>query len=245
MDSRLLIELVVDNNCNLVVVDNTNYDSWDGTERDIVNHAVLELLMDKNKDIINSSIKPIYHRRGYLLNAFSSIFRLPFDGTYTYRKLIVPCLEHFLSDNVYLTENKYFYYQGSFYYSTKNLNSVSEISSATKIDDFNTLWDNKEDQGFFWFDDNIFSICKLEKCLLSLQKKIINLCYTNQCVTNSDIKYKRDFILDSIFVLKYLITAHNFTEAQRILDNLSSCGNVCGDEFNSSLTNDCNCGNTI
>lgn len=246
MDSRLFIQLSVDPACNIVAVDRTNYDSW---EKDITKHVMLEFLTDLDGNILNYKLNPIIHKRDYMSARFMTAFPLKSDGTFRYYKLIVPTLFNFETEQggqkYFSTADTYFFYKGKFYYSEKDLKTIDDVASLTVITDFFILWDNKEKYKFLWFDDNVFSICKLERCLVSLQKKIIDNCYTNKCETDNDLKYKRDFILDSIFVLKYLISVHNYTEAQRILDNLSSCGNICGDGLNASLNNGCNCGNTI
>lgn len=245
--SRLYIELAVDNECRLIAIDRSNYSALED-QNDLINHVMVEFVSNISDEIIGHKFNIILHERDYLLRRFSSRFLLKIDGTYHYYKLIIPTIYHFESSEdpkKYLVENKCFFYNGSFYFSDHDLNSLEEIASLSPITDLMKLWEYKDTQLFFWFDDYVFSICKLERCLVSLQKKIISMCYTNECVTDKDIKYKRDFILDSVFVLKYLISVKNYTEAQRILDNLSSCGNVCGDELNSSTNLGCNCGGTL
>lgn len=78
-----------------------------------------------------------------------------------------------------------------------------------------------------------------------MQKRTIEKCLTRKCKDLSDEKYKRDFILDSVFVLKHLISIKNHTEAQRILDNLSLCGDICGDVFALQSDGGCNCGSIV
>lgn len=55
-----------------------------------------------------------------------------------------------------------------------------------------------------------------------------------ECDSNVSINHKRDFLLCALHVLDYLIdknTKDSLSEAQRILDNLATCGNtLCGDE---------------
>lgn len=242
MDSRLYVKLAVDKNCYLIAADKSDYKSL---SEDLVNHVMLEFISNVKEEIINYDLHIIHYKNEYLATSLITSFLLKNDGTYHYYKLIIPTIEHFNDTSKYLVANKCFYYNGHFYFSNHDLNSIEEVETLVPIEDLFILWSYKDSQSFFWYDENVFSICKLEKCLISLQKKIINMCYTNECITDKDLKYKRDFLLDSIFVLNYLISVKNFTEAQRILDNLSSCGNICEDEFNSSLNNDCNCGSSI
>lgn len=251
MDRRLLIHLDIDANCNIHAIDHSNYLSLGD---DILDHVVLEFFTDKDSNIIYQKTNVLKHNRDYLLQDFSTLIPLPSDGTFTYYKLIIPCLSHFevYGDQIsrgmqeiekYEVADKYFFHRGRFYYSSVDIVPEDGISKFEEVTDFFELWHNKDDQGFFWFSNNIFSICKLEKCLVSLQRKTLENCFTNKCKDTSDSKYQRDFILDSVFVLRYLVSVNNYTEAQRILDNLSSCGSLCEDELDASLNGGCNCGN--
>jgi hypothetical protein len=92
----------------------------------------------------------------------------------------------------------------------------------------------------------LFTICHLETYLIKLQKKYIEKYQFRSCINSKDamdLKNQRDFILDSTFVLKYLISLQNYTEAQRILDNLNQCGIIYEDVANYS--SGCGCGRTI
>ena len=234
MDSRLSIILSINSKCELIAIDQTNYTSL---ADDISNHITLDILV-YNDSIVNYKIYPIIENN-------CSHFLLNNDGLFTYKKLIIPCLDHFKTDEGnYEVSGKYFFYDFNFYYANKDLNSIEELSEINKITDLSILWDNKDTQGFFWYDNNIFSICNLEKCLIFLQKQMIENLYINKCILNSDLKNKRDFILDSVFVLKYLISKNNYLEAQRILNNLSLCTNICNKD-SYLLNSDCNCGTTL
>lgn len=92
----------------------------------------------------------------------------------------------------------------------------------------------------------VFSICKLRKCLLQREKGYINDFLSNcsggviNCgKTNSD-NVISDFLLVSIFILEQLICCGNFDEATRILNliNNNGCG-FCNDK--QTTFNDCKC----
>lgn len=105
----------------------------------------------------------------------------------------------------------------------------------------------------FWYDNIVVSICHLTKCLYNLQRKILidnygDFCLsTNNCSTNNSLKKQRDFILDAVMVLKYLIRKKLYSEAQEILDQLNSCGNtICNELSDKSLKGgDCGCGKVV
>lgn len=92
----------------------------------------------------------------------------------------------------------------------------------------------------FSFQKVVFSVCKLQKCLVNLQKQIIdNPKSCNECSSTSSVRYRRDFLLSALYVLDYLKDRRNYDEAQRIIDNISGCGSLCEDLTNN---NDCGCG---
>lgn len=233
----------------------TDMTSYVYLKKGLCNYISLEYLYDKDDNLVNHKILPIVVDES---TRVPTTFKLNSDGKYTYYKLIIPTLEmfHCIStidsgdtfeiDDSWAVSGKIFYYNGNFYYSEKDLQTAAEINSCEQITNFNILWNQKDSQGFFFFEKCIFSIWNLEKCLLSLQRKIIENCHTNKCVTDIDIKYRRDFILDSVFVLKYMMSLRQYEEAQRILDNLSSCDGfgLCEDESR-NISSGCGCGRSV
>ena len=88
----------------------------------------------------------------------------------------------------------------------------------------------------------LFSICKLRKCLLSKEKdyisKFLKGCNgSGHCTNANEEDLNRDFLLATVFVLEHLICTGQTTEALRILNNISSC-TLCSD---SKTTNSCGC----
>ena len=87
----------------------------------------------------------------------------------------------------------------------------------------------------------MFTICNLNQCLIALQKKAIfaglKNCNYGVCEENKSLKLQRDFLFISVYVLDYLIEIGNYLEAQRILEALSTCGNLCND--NMLMNNNC------
>ena len=89
-------------------------------------------------------------------------------------------------------------------------------------------------------EKSFFSICKLRNCTVQLEKEVIhnfvNNCRTKSCKKIQD-KSTKDILLIAIFVLENLISQERYTEAQMIVDSLSTCGTLC----NSQKTQMCNC----
>lgn len=102
---------------------------------------------------------------------------------------------------------------------------------------FNDVISNNNSIGDWSYSENIFSICNLRKCAFELEKKSIEsfLCY-NTCEKSSS-QLEADLLLISIFVLEHLISLEKYSEAERILERLKSCENICGN----TLLKPCNC----
>ncbi|MEG2196460.1 MAG: hypothetical protein RRY26_03310 [Cellulosilyticaceae bacterium] len=262
MDKRLSIQLIVRPDCKLVAVDNSNYYDLGA---DYSKHHFLEFLTYCNSNIPMPSTIKIrngkYHRDQYT-DKFSSEFMLPNDGTFSYYKLCIPSLEHFDEKNTageligkYINlHNELFFSDDKLYksnlgdnesYTKENvINNSIEISY---IDAYKFVQDNNASQTFYSPVKSIFSVCKLQRCLVSLQKQLLlsnsKVCSYDKCSTDESLRNRRDFLLSAVYVFDYLKDIGNFTEAQRILDNLSACTSICGEDLNN--INDCGCGNSI
>lgn len=260
MDGRLIIQLFLKPNCQLVAIDNSEYASW-GT--DISDHVMLEFLVyNTDSTPLASTIRlnKIRHRRDYYLNRFSANFILEKDGTYAYYKLVIPKLEHYISKtidgiNYYTIDNEDFFYEGHFYQGPRNTTgevverTLEEcLGVAKQVDNYLDLYNNKGSQTFF-YKQMVFSVCKLQKCLVSLQRKMLSdnipACNFESCNNDQVLKNKCDFLLSALYVFDYLKDIRNFTEAQRLLENLSTCTSICEEELWDSNYNNCGCGNSI
>ena len=157
MDRRLFIHLDIDSACNIHVIDRSKYRALG---EDLLNHVLLEFFVDKDDNILYQKQNVIEHNRDYLLNDFSTVIPLKSDGTFTYYKLLIPCLSHFAvygdlvtkdvqEIETYKVADKYFFYKGKFYYSAVDVTPEDGMSSFKEVHDLFELWDNKDDQGFF------------------------------------------------------------------------------------------------
>lgn len=204
-------------------------------------------------------IRKELHNRGHYLSRFASEFTLNVDGTYSYYKLVVPQLMHFQDDK---EPDKYinlidelFFFNGDLYKSNitdQEGYTLDEVIESSEIIDYKEAYEfvqeNKASQTFYCPIKNVFSVCKLQRCLVYLQRQLLlnnsKICSYDKCKTDENLRNRRDFLLSAMYVFDYLKDMGNFTEAQRILDNLSSCNSLCGEELG-NINNSCGCGNSI
>lgn len=89
---------------------------------------------------------------------------------------------------------------------------------------------------------DVFSIHNLRNCVLQMEKEAIwsfvQMCSGKNCRNKSYTRSTKDLLLIAIFVLENLISQERYTEAQMILDSLSTCSDIC----KSNKTFSCNCG---
>lgn len=259
MNKRLSINLIVQPNCQLVAVDNSDYNSL-GV--DLLEHVMLEFLSynDETSPLPKTvRLRKEIHNRGYYLARFSSEFILEMDGTYSYYKLVIPILDHFEIENGRYSKlyDELFFYNKTLYKS--NLPNTEEdydlsyvLDNSEKITNYIDAYDliqrGGASQTFYCPKEIVFSVCKLQRCLVSLQRQLLFsnscTCSYDKCSTDEMLRNRRDFLLSALYVFDYLKDNRNFTEAQRILDNLSTCSSICGDELD-NINNSCGCGNSI
>lgn len=96
-------------------------------------------------------------------------------------------------------------------------------------------------------DKNTFCTCYINECFYKICKNLLTE-LPNKCPTKLDLLkvdiYNRDLIWMAINVIKYLLELKQFYEAQRVLENITFCGNLCKDVMNKSLKGGgCGCSN--
>jgi hypothetical protein len=271
--NELDIQLIVNPACELVAIDRTSYQNLHyqyGGElqylRDRSKHVSIEFLTNVDGEVLHNTINLEeglgMGRRVELLDGNTSVFYFPYDGTFTYYKLLIPDLSFLVkkdydtNEDVLRADNQLFYYDKKFYYCDNIEEEVfmrdfpswgdayDYVLSKSKVLSINELW-GKQGTQTFSFQKILFSICKLQKCLVDLQKQIIsNPENCSECGMESSLRFKRDFLLSALYVFDYLKDTKNYEEAQRILDNMNGCG---GFLCNNTATNktDCGCGKAI
>jgi hypothetical protein len=83
------------------------------------------------------------------------------------------------------------------------------------------------------------------ECYVLTERERINNYLKNNCRGNcsnstDDLDVRSDILLAAVMVLKNLIEKGDFFEAQRILNGLNTCGNLCK-KYSNSLKG-CGCG---
>lgn len=251
MNGILVINLIIDSNCVLNAIDDTNYL---GQRIDLNQYVLVDFIKYNDDTVITAkNIKEQIHSREYLSHVFTTRFVLDKDGTYSYYKFVIPKLDKFKTDTGYIgLNNQLYYYNNNFYYCTniinENVYSLEEILNNSKVIlnflEFNDIvQQNFSSQTLYCPEKKLFSVCKLQKCLVNLQKQLlytVSNCSLDKCAVREDLRNTRDFLMGAMYVFDYLKDIQNYTEAQRILDNMMSCSNICD-----NILEDCNCGNSL
>lgn len=164
------------------------------------------------------------------------------NGLYYYQKLIIPVGEHITGANEHL-----YYANGKIYYEDVD-SETSESYELDNKDDFDEVYDiirKHYPDNCFYFDDYAFTIYDLIECYVLTERERINNYLKNNCNGNCDkghtnIDAKVDILLGAIMVLKDLMEKGDYFEAQRILNGLNTCGNLCK-KYTKNLKS-CGCG---
>lgn len=245
MSNILTVNLNLISKCSLIANDSSNYRT---IYTNIEGYGIIEFLKNSNLESINQRIHTIDNFDDPLLRVSEEI-NLSKDGTYYYYRLILPSFEHYWDGSKFNVKDKYFIYQNEIYFSDKNLTSFN-LEDVILIEDYSLIWDSREsDSQIYWYNGVFFSICKLKECVANkIKNNIIDL-ISKGCDLTCNTLFKDqaeiDFLFESLFILKYLIDNNRITEAQHILDLLTSCNGVCSEDNFNQFISDCNCGKTI
>lgn len=259
MNKRLIVQLIMQPDCKLIAIDNSDYNRLG---LDMNEHVMVDFLVyDEDQHPFNDTLRIRYNpfQRGYYQSAFNTEYILPKDGTYSYYKLLIPILQHFKTDsNSYanIVGELFYYDKAVYWFDPENLKegfdedsefSLEDVLSMSNVEENCLEWyelvhENFASQTFYLPAKKIFSVCKLNRCLAKLQKSLLgtnNPCKSLGCDFDK-YKAQRDMLFGAIYVFDYLKDIGNFKEAQRILDNLQSCNFICNEDLD---VNDCGCGN--
>ncbi len=252
MDSRLFIELTIDEKGRLRALDQTLYERF--IDIDIANYATIEQVeKHSNKaSVEHMHVYDISHGvdvYDFLRSTWP--FLLEMDGAYTYRKLVIPRSDIFFENGVYLFNASeetpiYFEYNWKLYKATvataKDLSTCAEVS-------FREVWENRDTyaNNILSFSNDIISTYKLSVCLTNLQRLALNDIISNGCRSgcidrNNETKVNRDFLMNSLYLINWLAYKKDYKEADRIISNLNTCSSICN---NITSNSGCGCGNII
>lgn len=246
----LNVQLVIHPSGKVEAIDDNSWLYTPGMEgtlmENITKYVSVEFLTDAENNIKSDTLvfQEYRHNRDNMLS--NSELPLFNDGVHYYYKLLIPKLEYLFVEaeglfsaphyeELYLA-NQTFFYDGGFYlYLGDNIildRPMSEIEimheygadilNNSKALNYIDIYENCGDQSFSC-KKILFSICKLLKCFVSLQKEFINDVIYGKCVKSEELENKRNFLLSTIYVLDYLKDIGNYQEAQRIIENISDC----------------------
>lgn len=138
------------------------------------------------------------------------------DGFYTLCKVTIP-----------LDTSKPIYYKlGKYYYNNQEI-SLKDLIKLSEVD---------AEYSYF------FSTCNLKKCFVKVCQEIFNSKNTicSQGNVDHSLIYKRDLIWSALNVIQYMAEMDQMDEAQRLLEEITSCNGLCPSSSQSS--SGCGCG---
>ena len=253
LDDQILdIELIMDGD-QLIAKDHTlptllgdNIDSY------YEYYVELEYLAHRTED----NVIQAEFRRPEWNTVQISTFNLDYNGIYYYCKLAIPILEYFVGKNPENMIGEIFVNASGGLMQIKSCpvetstDGILAVSAGISCNDaYNAIVRNlgaetEANESYFFIKKEVFSTCKIRKCLVYLQHKmLLENCSPNSCSANAELRNTRDFLFGALYVLDYLKETNNFEEAQRIVDNLSTCNFLCDED--SITANNCGCGNYI
>lgn len=231
-------------NCEFIAVDNTEYSTM------LDKLIFIEFLCyfayndDLNTLLPISSSKKISDSTNYQCYRYKTNY----DGRYIYCKYGIYNPESLKENNEYKIKDKVFYYNNNIYIGVQNITTLDDLNNtnAKLISNWYLLIKEKDTNPNlhldYYYTTEFFTYCKLNKCVFNYQRQTvfdyIDAC--NNICKKDNQKEIRDFLFISLYILEYLVCVGNYSEAQRILENLSSCGNLCDDNL-LNISNNCNC----
>lgn len=216
MDSRLHIELGIDNEGNFFAIDHSKYETWIEEDHLDLNHVVYERII--TYDGINAQVLASFKTVVTDIEHYNRcrMLDLPGDGLYLYQKLVLPVQGH-AGDSICYSD-------------VCNIYLIT--AEGTKIVDFDEAFDAVKEcrtLNAFWFDDKVFSMFNLIKCYVIKIRNELNDYLKSNCAgaCKTGGTSDADILLIAITVLKDLICKRDFFEAERILNALMKCGGLC------------------
>ena len=225
--------------CSIAAVDQSDFTSLpDGI-------VFVEFLSYFSYDDSRDSLVPILaSKRVSDKESITYSYTTNYDGHYVYSKYGIYDINYLASAGTYLTKNQIFYYNGNIYLGLENITDLEAIdgTNAQIISNWYTLKDYIDSYISYYYTTDFFTLCKLKQCMINHQKQVIEdkLKPCGNPCSEDDTADVRRFLFVTIHVLEYLVCQGNYSEAQRILESVSSCGNLCNNSVYSN-TNNCGC----
>ena len=161
------------------------------------------------------------HQRGYLNEV-----KLPigFDGFYTIYHIILPTYQWYIC-NKNKRYNNFKKYK-DIYISDHNKIYKVVNGELQEFDVLNFISNiNLDKTTVQKFSKDIFLICNLKKCYISICNNWINQLENKDQL--KQLEFRRDFIWSTIEVLQILISKCQYEKAEQIMEEIMSCGGIC------------------
>lgn len=177
---------------------------------------------------------------------------MPIDGLYQITHIILPTnewLQYVIENDKSALQayNLIYYYDKTTKQFMKYINEQSVTTSIEEILEVNAIPPGdvyEKTNTVIRGDKNTFCICHLNDCFYRLCDNLLNILPARCQNKIYDIQlqiYNRDIIWMAINVIKYLIEMSQYYEAQRILENITQCNNICKDTNVTLGGNNCGC----
>ena len=130
-------------------------------------------------------------------------FETDSDGFYVLITIPVP-----------IDETNYYYYKnGRFYNGTKEISITDILKTNPHLSNIVPKY------------DYCFLTARLKKCYIDACYKIFSS--SDRCSKDKTDTYERDLIWSALKTIEYLIEFDQYKEAQRLLEELTSCNGIC------------------
>ena len=127
------------------------------------------------------------------------------------------------------------------------------INAGDRLYDAEYIMDHIEDaESALWHPeyigeyevDDIFSVCKLKKCLAELELKtfqdMLKNCGKIECKENDDVKAQRDFLYIAVWLIEHYAELGKIEEARAIYNRIKGCGDICSNLLKEKRSCGCN-----
>lgn len=191
---------------------------------------ILSKVSIKNEEVINA----VFVEHDLEVDE-SYKFKVIKDGYYKINHMVLPTVDWWNNasdDNKEYFETIYFVDNNKIY---KVVDNVPEECSLEEI-----IERNPENSTISQCFINIFYTGNLLQCYVNYSKRVFDSQVCGCPTENNDI-YIRDFLWMSLNIIDYLISFDQFIEAQRMLEQLSTCNGFCN-SISSNVFNSQNCG---
>lgn len=216
------------------------------TESSSVN-ALISITYDDTRTLVTSDVTTHYVSHNDTTDEDTnvtdeSVLEFGTDGLYEVQHLILPTIEYV---EKYINQGLATLFPNGIYYTYDG--KVYKYGSQEEVDMELLVEINTTGTTIIKETKNTFSLCHLQDCFYNLCKKLLNnLCGCNKdcdkANTYSQDIFNRDLIWMAINTIRYAIESGQYFEAQRLLESVSGCGNICAQFNTDSNLNTSGCG---